>query len=51
MPTYSRLIREERCTIDAINRNGTQQEEIAEVRAIAVPPRSELRHLLRDKPA
>jgi len=31
MPTYSRLTREERYTIDAMNRNGSQQKEIAAV--------------------
>ncbi|GAA5483930.1 IS30 family transposase [Haloferula sargassicola] len=31
MPTYSRLTREQRYTIEAMNRNGSEQKEIAEV--------------------
>ncbi len=29
MPNYSRLTREQRCTIEAMNRNGAKQNEIA----------------------
>lgn len=31
MPTYSRLTREQRFTVEAMNRNGSEQKEIAEV--------------------
>lgn len=51
MPTYSRLTREQRYTIEAMNRNGSDQKEIAE--AIGKHPSTvsrELRRLGEDAP-